>query len=155
MSETKPWLAIGMSRASWYRHGRPTTKPKPRVTNRQIAEELGVSLRTVERDLADMRERDRQKTIARVQEYMAQGYSQDEAGALRAAELRAIAIEKLIEQGRLVTFAAAGWLKHPRASLPRPSDWVRAAVRKCAFNDPAMTTERLYQRLWNRVDDGG
>ena len=31
----------------------------------------------------------------------------------------------------------------------------RAAGRKCAFDDPAMTTERLYKRLWNRVDDGG
>jgi hypothetical protein len=24
----KPWLALGMSRSAWYRHGRPTEKPK-------------------------------------------------------------------------------------------------------------------------------
>lgn len=26
ISRAKPWEALGMSRATWYRHGKPTTK---------------------------------------------------------------------------------------------------------------------------------
>jgi hypothetical protein len=37
-----------MSRASWYRHGKPEKKPE-RLTDRAIAEERGVSLRTFQR----------------------------------------------------------------------------------------------------------
>jgi uncharacterized protein YoaH (UPF0181 family) len=102
---SQPWIALGMSRANWYREGKPTTKPT-RVTQKQIAQVTGVSVRTVQRDLAKVREEDRQANIARIHEYMAQGYTQDEACRLRASELRAITIEKLIKKdGGLVTFA--------------------------------------------------
>jgi uncharacterized protein YoaH (UPF0181 family) len=103
----RQWEALGLSRASWYRRGKPTKKPESKTTQKDIAEILGVSLRTVQRDLAKGREKQRQKNIARVREYMAQGYSQDEACELTAAELRAGAIEKLISEGRLVVFAQA------------------------------------------------
>jgi hypothetical protein len=46
------WEAIGMGRATWYRHGKPTTKPEPKWTQRQLAEALGVSIRTIQRDSA-------------------------------------------------------------------------------------------------------
>jgi uncharacterized protein YoaH (UPF0181 family) len=97
-----------MSRAAWYRHGKPMVKP-PKTTQKDIAQAVGWSVRTVQRDQADYREKQRQENIARVREYMAQGYTQDEAINLRAAELCAGAIEKLISQGRLVTFAQASY----------------------------------------------
>ena len=107
----RPWEAIGMSRASWYRHGKPTTKSKPKETQKDLSEILGCSVRTVQRDLAEAREKQRkeqrQKNVARVREYMAQGYTQDEACSMRAAELRAGAIEELISKGGLVAFAEA------------------------------------------------
>jgi uncharacterized protein YoaH (UPF0181 family) len=103
----RQWKALGMSRATWYRRGKPTKKPEPKTTQKDAAEILGVSLRTVQRDLAEGREKQRKINVARVREYMAQGYSQDEACELTAAELRAGAIEKLISEGRLVGFAQA------------------------------------------------
>ena len=103
----RPWLALGMSRATWYRRGKPTTKPEPKQTQKDVAEILGCSVRTVQRHVVEMREEQRQKNVARVREYMAQGYSQDEACGLVAAELRAGCIEKLISEGRLVVFAQA------------------------------------------------
>ena len=105
----KQWEAIGMSRASWYRHGKPSEKPDRRITQASIAKITGASLRTIQRDAANARQDERKANIKRVHEYMAQGYSQDEACHLRAAELRATAIEKLLikEDGGLVTFAEA------------------------------------------------
>jgi uncharacterized protein YoaH (UPF0181 family) len=103
----RQWEALGLSRATWYRRGKPTTKPEPKLTQKDVSEILGCSMRTVQRDLAGEREKQRQKNVARVREYMAQGYSQDEACELTAAELRAGAIEKLISEGRLVGFAQA------------------------------------------------
>jgi hypothetical protein len=38
-----------MSRASWYRHGKPETKPAKRPTMKQQAQELGLKLRTLQR----------------------------------------------------------------------------------------------------------
>jgi len=102
----RPWLAIGMSRSSWYRAGKPTTKPE-RLTQKDIAKITGWSLRTTQRDLAKQREEEREKRVARVHEYMAQGHSQDEACKLTAAELQAAGIEKLISEGRLVRFVQA------------------------------------------------
>jgi uncharacterized protein YoaH (UPF0181 family) len=103
----RQWEVLGMSRATWYRHGKPSTKPEPKPTQKDIAAALGYSVRTIQRDMAQEREKRRQKNVARVREYMAQGYSEDEACGLVAAELRAGAIEKLISEGRLVTFAQA------------------------------------------------
>jgi hypothetical protein len=45
----QPWDAIGMSRATWYRHGKPTTKPAKRKTDLQIAKMFGTSLRSMQR----------------------------------------------------------------------------------------------------------
>jgi hypothetical protein len=46
---TPPWTAIGMSRASWYRHGKPTTKPPRHITVAERAEADGIPLRTYQR----------------------------------------------------------------------------------------------------------
>jgi hypothetical protein len=45
----QPWEAISMSRAAWYRHGKPTAKPAPRMTQAQIAKKFGTSLRSMQR----------------------------------------------------------------------------------------------------------
>jgi uncharacterized protein YoaH (UPF0181 family) len=103
----KPWEAVGMSRATWYRKGKPTEKPKSKVPQKQLAKTLGVSIRTIQRDAASLREDEWRKRVAMVRRYMAQGYTQDEACGLTAAELRASAIEGLISEGRLVLFAQA------------------------------------------------
>lgn len=44
----KPWQKIGMGRATWYRHGKPTTKLY-RMTQQQAAVLQNVSLRSVQR----------------------------------------------------------------------------------------------------------
>ena len=73
------WEAVGMSRASWYRHGKPAEKPSRSYVRRlaytrkdtgeralvyefaswapqrEVAEELGVSVRTLQRDRAAIR----------------------------------------------------------------------------------------------------
>ena len=53
-----PWERIGVSRATWYRHGKPTTKPtKPtRITQKQLAEQWDISLRSVQRASRILRE---------------------------------------------------------------------------------------------------
>ncbi len=38
-----------MSRATWYRLGKPSEKPEPRITVKQAADMDGVSLRMMER----------------------------------------------------------------------------------------------------------
>jgi hypothetical protein len=45
----KPWEAIGMSRASWYRHGKPTEKQQRQAVWGEIARDLWVSERTLRR----------------------------------------------------------------------------------------------------------
>jgi hypothetical protein len=45
----KPWEAIGMSRASWYRHGKPTEKPRKPNTAADEARLGRVSVRTYHR----------------------------------------------------------------------------------------------------------
>ena len=48
MRQPKPWEAIGISRATWYRHGKPTEKPrKPSLA--AAARAAGVSTRTAQR----------------------------------------------------------------------------------------------------------
>jgi hypothetical protein len=44
----KPWEGLGISRATWYRHGQPTTKPS-RVTQAEMARIGRISLRTLQR----------------------------------------------------------------------------------------------------------
>jgi hypothetical protein len=46
----KPWEAIGMSRTTWYRRGKPTANNK-RVRQPDIAASLGLSLRTYQRTM--------------------------------------------------------------------------------------------------------
>jgi hypothetical protein len=46
----KPWEAIGMSRASWYRHGKPSSNPRlSRLTHEFLAKANGIPLRTFQR----------------------------------------------------------------------------------------------------------
>jgi hypothetical protein len=42
MGQPKPWEAIGISRATWYRHGKPTEKPK-RTSIARAARAMGAS----------------------------------------------------------------------------------------------------------------
>jgi hypothetical protein len=44
----QPWIAIGMSRATWYRHGKPTEKPR-KMTQRQVAASMQIGVRTLQR----------------------------------------------------------------------------------------------------------
>ena len=43
-----PWLALGISRATWYRLGKPTTR-RPRQTQAMTAKRAGFSLRSMQR----------------------------------------------------------------------------------------------------------
>ena len=51
----RPWSALGMSRATWYRRGKPTTKRTPRLTMASLTRSSGVSLRTSQRTMRVMR----------------------------------------------------------------------------------------------------
>lgn len=62
--QVTPWAVIGMSRASWYRHGKPEIKPKRR-TRAALARSVGVSVRTVYRVV---RKFDNER-IARLRQY--------------------------------------------------------------------------------------
>jgi hypothetical protein len=73
-----------MSRASWYRHGKPETKPQ-KVLQATIARLLHVSVRTIQRGAAERR----QELVAKVRAYMAQGHKFDEVGRMTEAELDA------------------------------------------------------------------
>jgi hypothetical protein len=44
-----PWLALGISRATWYRLGKPATKPRPRRTQAQNARDFSISVRALQR----------------------------------------------------------------------------------------------------------
>jgi hypothetical protein len=48
------WERVGMSRAAWYRHGKPS-KPSIRITQRQAAAELHISRSTYQRRIRDGR----------------------------------------------------------------------------------------------------
>jgi len=63
MRQDAPWTAIGMSRASWYRHGKPAAKPTRRKTNAELAREIHVSVRTLYRASKELREEKRAKLI--------------------------------------------------------------------------------------------
>jgi len=51
----RPWEALGMSRATWFRLGKPTTKPN-RITQEQGAKLQNVSARSIQRARRIMRE---------------------------------------------------------------------------------------------------
>jgi hypothetical protein len=80
----RPWKMLGMSRATWYRHGKPTEKPK-RYRQADVAKILGVSVRTIQRDAAGRRE----KVVARAHELFEQGHGFKEAFAMARAEITA------------------------------------------------------------------
>jgi hypothetical protein len=46
---TKQWEALGMSRATWYRHSKPSKKPKHKMTQAEIAKAAHISLRGFQR----------------------------------------------------------------------------------------------------------
>jgi hypothetical protein len=54
MRQATPWEAIGISRATWYRHGKPTEKPFRSSVVRE-ARAAGVSVRTHQRIMRVMR----------------------------------------------------------------------------------------------------
>jgi hypothetical protein len=45
----QPWLEVGLSRAHWYRLGRPRIRPERRKTQAELAYESGVCVRSFER----------------------------------------------------------------------------------------------------------
>jgi hypothetical protein len=47
---SQPWLALGMSRATWYRLGKPETKPERPMTQPLRARLMNVSLRSLQRE---------------------------------------------------------------------------------------------------------
>jgi hypothetical protein len=47
----KPWLKLGMSRATWYRRGKPTTRPRKSQSSKVAAAAFGMSLRTFQRTM--------------------------------------------------------------------------------------------------------
>lgn len=47
----RPWQRLGMSRSSWYAHGKPKS-PRRRQTQKRQAAELRISVRTLQRRLA-------------------------------------------------------------------------------------------------------
>lgn len=65
----KPWTAIGMSRASWYRHGKPTAKPEREPTVKDIAAKVGVSERTMYRAFQNAGRRTNRKRVANLHRY--------------------------------------------------------------------------------------
>jgi hypothetical protein len=71
----RPWEAIGMSRASWYRHGKPTEKPKRKTTHADIAKICGCSVRTIQRDRAQML----REVVEDARKFIAQGHSLEDA----------------------------------------------------------------------------
>ena len=89
----QPWLALGRSRATWYRRGKPSEKPQPRLRQKDIAEILGVSVRTVQRDRAA----ERAKFIAKMRAYMAKGHSFEEAFRLANADAQSQAPAKVAQ----------------------------------------------------------
>jgi hypothetical protein len=54
VEKRQPWERLGMSRSSWYAHGKPR-RPIERRTQKVIAHESGVSVRTVQRRTAEQR----------------------------------------------------------------------------------------------------
>jgi hypothetical protein len=87
----RPWEAIGVSRATWYGHGKPTTKPQ-RETQAQLAARLGASLRTVQRAIAAKPDQQRKSRAIkwrnqRMHELIAQGLSDAEIMATVNREL--------------------------------------------------------------------
>ena len=78
----QPWLALGMSRATWYRHGKPSEKPPKRETQAGMAKRLGISVRTIQRAQAAYVAR----VVARARAYVAKGCSAEEAIRLAKAD---------------------------------------------------------------------
>jgi predicted DNA-binding transcriptional regulator YafY len=81
MRQKKPWEVIGMSRASWYRHGKPETKPQ-KVHQATLAQVLGVSIRTIQRDAAERR----QAVVAKIRALLAKGRGYDEVMRMTEGE---------------------------------------------------------------------
>jgi hypothetical protein len=108
-----------MSRASWYRHGKPTTKPEPKVTRRHLAEALGISVRTVQRDRAAAK----WKTVTEIRQAKAEGRGLDVAAVDQLFTSHVIA--KCRERETAV------WKPHvrkPRIATPRPTGRARTTA---------------------------
>lgn len=77
-----PWLALGISRATWYRLGKPQTKPQ-RITQAQAARESHVSVRNVQR-------------AGRIQREAPDLAAQVETGALKIGTAERLFIERQV-----------------------------------------------------------
>jgi hypothetical protein len=98
--KNKPWEALGMSRATWFRHGKPDRKPDRPLTQEQMAKSKNMSVRGLRRPdairqaephLADLCEAGQLKpgTAERVINEKAAD-KLNAAARIRAARLRAI-----------------------------------------------------------------
>jgi DNA-binding Lrp family transcriptional regulator len=72
-----------MSRASWYRHGKPTAKPVKR-TQAMIARMVGCSVRTVQRMVKELRD----EHDARIRELILQGLDDQAIVDILGQEMR-------------------------------------------------------------------
>jgi hypothetical protein len=50
------WQALGMSRATWYRKGKPEKKPGKKITQKEVAALMRVTVRSVQRAIRILRE---------------------------------------------------------------------------------------------------
>lgn len=93
--EPPPWVALGISRATWYRLGKPERKPPPRLTQAQNARDADISVRTLQRAI-------------RVSRFAPDLVPQVQAGTLNLRAAERIIKERQEEEAR-------AWL---RAHLP-------------------------------------
>ena len=94
-NEPAPWIALGMSRATWYRLGQPEKKPQ-RMTQTQIADKFAVSVRSLQRARRVLR--DAPDLAAQV-----------EAGSLTTGTAERIVVKRQAEE-------ALAWLRQLRAT---------------------------------------
>ena len=74
----RQWEAIGMSRASWYRHGKPAEKPEAKITQREMAQALNVSIRTIQRYAAERNQERREQIHKEAARLRAEGCPENE-----------------------------------------------------------------------------
>ena len=87
-----PWLALGLSRATWYRLGKPQTKPPGRTTQAQQADKLDISVRTIQR-------------ANRIRREAPDLVDQVVAGTLKLGTAERLVIERVIERQEAAVLA--------------------------------------------------
>ena len=99
-----PWVTAGMSRASWYRHGKPQMAPQ-RITQSDAAMLYGVSVRSVQR-------------VVRIKRYAPDLYEQFHARTLTMDGAERLLIARL-ERAEGLDGAAAAAARKRRARQAR------------------------------------